>query len=99
MVAGRSILEVTGSGVISSRVARGSTLSKDSLRSAFRLVHHSVQGCRPVHQALRVWTRGGPRAGPQRGWASMRHARQCYTPHVSLCQLPLPLTIALLLAG
>jgi hypothetical protein len=34
--AGRPILEVTGSGQSPSRVARGSTLSKDSLRAAFR---------------------------------------------------------------
>jgi hypothetical protein len=44
---GRSILEVTGSGVISSRVARGSTLSKGSLRSAFRLVHHPFKAADP----------------------------------------------------
>jgi hypothetical protein len=67
--------EMTGSGVISSRVARGSTLTKDSLRSAFRWVHHSVQGCRPaqVQTPLRDVAPG------LNGRASLAGARPCLT--------------------
>ena len=47
MVEDRLILEATGSGVISGRVARDSTLAKDSLRSAFRWVHHPFKAADP----------------------------------------------------
>jgi hypothetical protein len=46
--------EVGGSGVISSRVARGSTLTKDSLRSAFRWVHHPFKAADPTHSPAKT---------------------------------------------
>ena len=55
----------TGSGVISSRVARDSTTSKGSLRSAFRLVAPPVQGCRPARMKT---ARKKPTAAKLRSW-------------------------------
>jgi hypothetical protein len=58
--------QMTGSGVISSRVARGSTLTKDSLRSAFRWVHHPFKAADPRDHVASCRTLRAPRTGAGR---------------------------------
>jgi hypothetical protein len=53
--------QVTGSGGISSRVARGSTLTKDSLRSAFGWVHHPFKAADPRDHVASCRTLRAPR--------------------------------------